>query len=333
MKSVLSIQSHVVHGYVGGRAAVFPLQTQGWEVDTVNTVNFSNHTGYGSFSGSTLAPEELESIFTQLLKLGISYQAIITGYIPNANLIQIINQHIIQFKQRNPNLIYLLDPVMGDDNYMYVDKSCIAQYQSILKNNLVDIITPNQFELELLVGYPIDTKSDIITAINQLHKDYKIPYVVITSINGKLFNDKEDIYCIISNMNTKQLKMVKVPLIHSYFTGVGDLFSALLLDKLVKCNMDLLKAVKQVLTIMHRTLKLTHKLALQAAKNDHPKIMNGNGVANGISHENLEDTEELVGKINDAETMKYFELKIIQARQFYDYDGPGEFVEMDVDVI
>lgn len=41
---VLSIQSHVVHGYVGNKCAVFPLQLLGFEVDFVNSVQFSNHT-------------------------------------------------------------------------------------------------------------------------------------------------------------------------------------------------------------------------------------------------------------------------------------------------
>ena len=30
---VLSIQSHVAYGYVGGKAAVFPLQLLGYDVD------------------------------------------------------------------------------------------------------------------------------------------------------------------------------------------------------------------------------------------------------------------------------------------------------------
>ncbi|OJT13503.1 Pyridoxal kinase [Trametes pubescens] len=42
---ILSIQSHVTYGYVGGKAAVFPLQCLGYDVDVVNTVNFSNHSG------------------------------------------------------------------------------------------------------------------------------------------------------------------------------------------------------------------------------------------------------------------------------------------------
>jgi pyridoxine kinase len=35
---VLSIQSSVVHGYVGNKAAVFPLQLLGFDVDPVYTV-------------------------------------------------------------------------------------------------------------------------------------------------------------------------------------------------------------------------------------------------------------------------------------------------------
>lgn len=42
---VLSIQSHVVHGYVGNKCATFALQTHGIEVDPINTVQFSNNTG------------------------------------------------------------------------------------------------------------------------------------------------------------------------------------------------------------------------------------------------------------------------------------------------
>lgn len=42
---VLSIQSHVVHGYVGNRSCVFPLQRLGFDVDFINSVQFSNHTG------------------------------------------------------------------------------------------------------------------------------------------------------------------------------------------------------------------------------------------------------------------------------------------------
>ncbi|KAG6849475.1 hypothetical protein H0H93_008144, partial [Arthromyces matolae] len=60
---VLSIQSHVVYGYVGGKAAVFPLQCLGYDVDVVNTVHFSNHSGYGRFGGTRATADELTAVF------------------------------------------------------------------------------------------------------------------------------------------------------------------------------------------------------------------------------------------------------------------------------
>lgn len=45
VKRVLSIQSHVVHGYVGNKCCVFPLQSLGYDVDPICSVQFSNHTG------------------------------------------------------------------------------------------------------------------------------------------------------------------------------------------------------------------------------------------------------------------------------------------------
>lgn len=43
---VLSVQSHVVSGYVGNRAAMFPLQLLGFDADCINSVQYSNHTQY-----------------------------------------------------------------------------------------------------------------------------------------------------------------------------------------------------------------------------------------------------------------------------------------------
>ena len=54
--NILSIQSSVAYGHVGNSAAVFPLQRMGLEVWPVNTVHFSNHTGYGQWRGTVPPP-------------------------------------------------------------------------------------------------------------------------------------------------------------------------------------------------------------------------------------------------------------------------------------
>ena len=80
---VLSIQSHVVSGYVGNRAAVFPLQLLGFEVDFINSVQFSNHTGYPTFTGKSqvLDGDGLLDLTTGLLNNGLTddYSYILTG--------------------------------------------------------------------------------------------------------------------------------------------------------------------------------------------------------------------------------------------------------------
>ncbi|CAH2351325.1 putative pyridoxal kinase Bud16p [[Candida] railenensis] len=325
-KSLLSIQSHVVHGYVGGKAAIFPLQCQGWEVDGINTVNFSNHTGYGSFKGTSLKKQEIEDIFEGISNIGVEYNAIISGYVPNEELIASIAAYV-KFMKSSSSLLYLLDPVMGDQGYLYVDKTCISQYKKLLSTKIVDIITPNQFELELLCEKKVQTVDDLKWCVNHIHKTYGVKYVVVSSLTDLEGLQSDYIYCATSTASyDNSINLFKIPIIKSYFTGVGDLFSALLLDK-VYSNLQsnsyregdkglLVHSVNQVLTIMTKTLKLTHSLGLKAFNND-----------------KASRSSSKVGKINDGDSMKYFELKIIQSREFFSYEGKGEYFPLELDSI
>ncbi|ODV65048.1 Ribokinase-like protein [Hyphopichia burtonii NRRL Y-1933] len=314
MKNLISIQSHVSHGYVGGRAATFPLQTLGWDVDNINTVNFSNHTGYGQVKGAAIDANQLNQLFQGLINIQIlgSYNAAITGYIPNDELIQAITKYVKMLKQ-NSDLLYLLDPVMGDQGFLYVNESCIQQYKSLITENIVDIITPNQFELELLCDFKINNKSDLINGINCLSN---IKYVIITSLydNLNLFPNEKDLLYVAFRENN-QIKLFKIPVIKSYFTGVGDLFSALLIDKIYS-NASLPNcleiSINQALTIMSNVLQLTHKLGMEAYCNAHNLPL-------------TYDSSLIQSQINDADTMRFFELKLIQSKPFFEYPGPGVF--------
>ena len=59
---VLSIQSHVAYGHVGNDAAVFPMQRLGVEVWPIHTVQFSNHTGYGDWTGRVVDGPAIEEL-------------------------------------------------------------------------------------------------------------------------------------------------------------------------------------------------------------------------------------------------------------------------------
>ena len=112
-KKVLSIQSHVIHGYVGNKAATFPLQYRGWDVDVLNTVQFSNHPGYAHFTGFKCSTEELVEIVEKGLvgSLHIKYDAVLSGYLPNVQALQKMAGIVGRMCEEDDNVKWVLDPV------------------------------------------------------------------------------------------------------------------------------------------------------------------------------------------------------------------------------
>jgi pyridoxine kinase len=105
--SVLSIQSWVCHGYVGNRCSVFALQLLGIEVDAINTVNFSNHTGYPSWKGQKLDGDQLYELFDGLVvNVLAQYSHLLTGYISTPSSLRNVMKIRSKLKEMNPNLIY-----------------------------------------------------------------------------------------------------------------------------------------------------------------------------------------------------------------------------------
>jgi len=79
---LLSIQSHVSSGRVGQKCAVFPLSLLGYEVDEINTVNYSTHTGHQGWKGHKTTPEQINMLLVAL-QSHTMWDKILTGYIPD----------------------------------------------------------------------------------------------------------------------------------------------------------------------------------------------------------------------------------------------------------
>src|SRR5260221_14766375 len=69
--NLISIQSHVAYGHVGNSTAVFALQRLGCEVWPVHTVEFSNHTGYGTWKGEVFAAARIGEGIDGIADLGV----------------------------------------------------------------------------------------------------------------------------------------------------------------------------------------------------------------------------------------------------------------------
>ncbi|KMZ56154.1 Pyridoxal kinase [Zostera marina] len=243
-------------GYVGNKSAVFPLQLLGYDVDPINSVQFSNHTGYPTFKGQVLDGQQLLDIINGLEANNLlCYTHLLTGYIRSKSFLNKVLQVVEKLRSINPGLIYVCDPVLGDEGKLYVPPELVSVYcQKVVP--VASMLTPNQFEAEKLTGSRINSEKDGLKACNFLH-DAGPSKVVITSLH---LDDK--LLLIGSHQKSKglspeQFKIV-IPKIPLNFTGTGDLLTALLLGWSNKFPDDLDKAselaVSSLQAVLHRTV-------------------------------------------------------------------------------
>ncbi|XP_057324923.1 pyridoxal kinase [Microplitis mediator] len=247
---VLSIQSHVVSGYVGNKSATFPLQLLGFEVDAINSVQLSNHTGYKVTKGDILNDKNLSQLVDGLVANDLHhYSHLLTGYVGSASFLEHIAQLIPVLKTKNPNLIYLCDPVLGDDGKLYVPEELIEIYKKKIVP-LADIITPNQFELELLTDKKITTIDDVKIAMKYLYEQGP-KTVVVSSID---IND--DLTAIAGNSKDEKMIKIDIPKIPLSYVGSGDLFAALFLAHST-LQSNLKEALEKTINTLHAVLLKT----------------------------------------------------------------------------
>ena len=166
----LSLQSHVAYGYVGNRAATFPLQRLGHEVWAVNTVEFSNHTGYGAWRGRTAPADQVADIVRGIEELGLlpRCDALLTGYVGDAALADVVLDTARRVRAANAKAVWCCDPVLGDvDTGIYV-KSGIDTFFRERAIPAADLVTPNHFELEHLTGRKVSTMNEALAAARSL---------------------------------------------------------------------------------------------------------------------------------------------------------------------
>ena len=180
---ILSIQSAVAYGHVGNSAAVFPLQRLGHEVWPVNTVHFSNHTGYGAWRGPMMPAEDVRAVVTGVQERGefARVDAVVSGYQGGSDIAEVILEAVEKVKAENPSATYTCDPVMGN-----AKSGCFVSdlIPPLLRDRVVpkaDIITPNQFEL----GFLTDTNpSDLDSTLASVDAAMELgpSTVLVTSV-------------------------------------------------------------------------------------------------------------------------------------------------------
>lgn len=266
-KAILSIQSEVAYGHVGNSAAVLPLQRQGFEVWPINTVQLGHHPGYGRFRGYRVEAEQLSAILEAVLDQAPLERCVgmIVGYLGDAGNAGPVLQALNAVIARQPDLVFLLDPVIGDDDAgVFVRPDVpVAIVERLLPR--AAIITPNRFELAHLSGMAVDDPGQAGLAAERLLK-LGPRLVVATGLSSPGQPDE----LLMLAVSSEERWLIRTPRLAQASSGTGDAFSALFLGHyLLAPNLKtaLERAASAIFSLVEMTAKLGEdELALVAAQ-------------------------------------------------------------------
>lgn len=248
--AIIVISSHVVRGTVGNRAAVFALETLGHRVWALPTVILSWHPGHGRATRVTMPEAEFQSIVDDLIDapwIG-EVRAVLSGYLGTAGQAEGVARLVTALKQRNPDLFYACDPVIGDANGLYIPEEVAAAVRDRLLP-LASLATPNRFELSWLAGAELDTNAAILEAALGLGP----PRVLVTSAVAMLNGGTGNLYLSGSHALLAEHRLVENPP-----NGAGDLLAAVFLARLLQGLSEeraLRMATASVFEVIARTAK------------------------------------------------------------------------------
>ena len=233
--SILSIQSWVTFGHVGNAAALFPLQRLGAEVWAINTVQFSNHPGYGSFAGQVTEGAAVAALVAGLAARNVlgEVDAVLSGYLGEAATGEAVLDAVARVRALRPDALYCCDPVMGDRAgglYVRPDVATLLQQRAVAS---ADILTPNLFELELLVPGlrqdPPPTLRRVAEAAQALRARMRRcgpALVLVTSVEALETPPASIDLLLAGDAGTVLLRTPRLPV---EVNGAGDLLAALFL--------------------------------------------------------------------------------------------------------
>jgi len=165
---VIVFSSHVAHGAVGNRAVVFALERLGFPVVAVPTIVLAWHPGEGQATRIIPPDEEFSGLIGDLVAapwLG-EVGGVLSGYLGDAAQADAIAGLVRGVKARNPEALYLCDPVVGDDDGVYVSPEILAAIGEELVP-LADIMTPNRHELSFLRHRDYSNNDELVAAARQ----------------------------------------------------------------------------------------------------------------------------------------------------------------------
>lgn len=223
-------------------AAIAVLSVMGVQPCAMPTAILSNQTGYKKYYSYDFT-RHMPCFADIWEQSGVSFDGIYSGYVANAEQLDIISDFIDRFK--TPDTVVLVDTVLGDNGRMY--DACGADTCRKMRGlaKKADIITPNLTELCILTetDYAELTShsggSDYIERIADIAQNAAkklCPNVIVTGISDGEF--------VKNGVFTRDSACIETAQKYGdSFSGTGDIFASIIFGYAVK-GKDIKTAVK-----------------------------------------------------------------------------------------
>lgn len=258
METILSLQSWVSYGHVGNAAAVFPLQRAGAEVLAVNTVQFSNHTGYGEWTGQALPGAAVQDLVAGIAARNVlpTIDAVLSGYLGDPAVIDAVLDAVGKVRAANPRALYCCDPVIGDTGPgIYVRPGVLEAFRTHAIPT-ADVLTPNHFELATLTGQVVVTLAQTVAAAHSLRRRMR-PGAVVLITSLAVDDTPADAAEMVAVADDRAWRFT-TPRLPISVNGAGDVTAALFLLHLLRTGRPD-AALSMAGNAIYGLLRITHQ--------------------------------------------------------------------------
>ena len=214
--------------------AVTPvLSVMGIQVCPVPTAVLSTQTS--GFTGYTFVDltDTIPAYLAHWKQLGMDFDCIYSGFLGSVEQIAIMEAVLQDFSDERT--LVVIDPVLGDDDALYdtMDDTMVAQMRNLIR--FADIITPNETEVKLLLGLPMQQKlyAEQLTPYMRQLAELGPKTVVVTGMQKQ---DGGHCVCLYQRVseNTPVCAYIDYQELPVRYPGTGDIFAAVMIGGLLR---------------------------------------------------------------------------------------------------
>lgn len=254
-KRVIAVHDISCIGRCSLTVALPILSAAGIETSVIPTAVLSTHTGgFPEFTYLDLT-DDMQPIIEKWKNLGITADAIYTGYLGSEKQLEIVGNLINDFRKKDT--FVLVDPVMGDAGKLYAtfDKSFVLGMKKLCGE--ADMIVPNLTEATMMLdekyvpsGYSEEYIKNLLTKLSALGPRY----CVLSGISFEQNTTGAYAY----DSKTGDFTYYCTELIEGFYHGSGDVFASALTGAFMN-EKTVGDAMKIAVDFTVRCIKSTHE--------------------------------------------------------------------------